>query len=74
MGLSGQTGLSGASERSESDSGGGAWHGRFKEMREVESCPGSIGLSGASERSSSESECGVLDREIEAAEDAGACS
>lgn len=66
MGLSGQTGLLGASERSESESEGGAWHGRFEEMKEVGSCPGSMGLSGASERSSSEYECGVLDREFEA--------
>ena len=73
LGLSGQTGLSGASERSESESGDGAWHGKFEEMREVGNCSGSIGLSGASERSSLESECGELDRGHEATEYAVAC-
>ena len=78
MGPSGQTGLSGASERSESESEGGASERaqpesegsalcqRFEDLGEF----GKTGLSGASDRSSSESRKGAFDGGFEAPDEA----
>ena len=71
---SGHTGLSGASERSLSESELVKLVRRGGEVGEVESCVESMGLSGASERSSSESLRNVLDRPSVADDVAECCA